>query len=73
MVGKPQVAYREKITSTVEINNKFVTIGRTWPVRPCRDSIRPTENEGLEFVNEIVGGVIPRNTYPQSKRVSLDK
>ena len=67
-VGKPQVAYREKITSVVEIDNKFAkqSGGRgqyghvVVRFEPAEDELE----EGLEFVNEIVGGVIPREYIP---------
>jgi len=67
-VGKPQVAYREKITTTVEIDNKFAkqSGGRgqyghvVVRFEPAEDELE----EGLEFVNEIVGGVIPREYIP---------
>ena len=67
-IGKPQVAYREKITNVCEIEGKFVRqsggrgqYGHVWvKFEPAED-----ENaEGLEFVNEIVGGVVPREYIP---------
>jgi elongation factor G len=61
-VGKPQVAYRETITKTVEVEGKFVRqsggrgqYGHVWL------RLEPRERgEGFEFVNKIVGGVVPR-------------
>lgn len=61
-VGKPQVAYRETIRNTVEQEGKYVKqsggkgqYGHVW-IR-----IEPREpGSGYEFVNDIVGGVIPR-------------
>lgn len=61
-VGKPQVAYRETITKTVEAEGKFVRqtggrgqFGHVWV------KIEPQEaGLGFEFVNGIVGGVIPK-------------
>ena len=61
-VGKPQVAYRETIRSSVEQEGKFVRqsggrgqYGHVWlriePLPP---------GSGYEFLNEIVGGVVPR-------------
>ena len=63
-IGKPQVAYRERITTTTEIEGKFVRqsggrgqYGHVWvKFEPAED----TSAEGLEFVNEIVGGIVPR-------------
>ena len=67
-IGKPQVAYRERITTTTEVEGKFVRqsggrgqYGHVWvKFEPAED-----ENaEGLEFVNEIVGGIVPREYIP---------
>ncbi|WP_420588581.1 elongation factor G [Bacterioplanoides sp.] len=67
-VGKPQVAYREKITSTVEINHKFAKqSGGRGQYGHVVVRFEPSEDEseeGLEFVNEIVGGAIPREYIP---------
>jgi elongation factor G len=67
-IGKPQVAYREAIRNTSEIEGKFVRqsggrgqYGQVWI------KFEPAENpndEGLEFVNEIVGGTVPREYIP---------
>jgi len=61
-IGKPQVAYRETIRSTVEQEAKYIKqsggkgqYGHVWL------KIEPQEpGKGYEFVNEIVGGAIPR-------------
>jgi elongation factor G len=64
-VGKPQVAYREKITRTVEINNKFAKqSGGRGQYGHVVIRFEPRDEEGLEFVNEIVGGAIPREFIP---------
>ncbi|WP_387691417.1 elongation factor G [Photorhabdus sp. RM71S] len=66
-VGKPQVAYRETIRSTVEQEGKFVRqsggrgqFGHVWL------RIEPMEPGGVgyEFANEIVGGVVPKEYIP---------
>jgi len=65
-VGKPQVAYRETIRSTVEVEGKFVRqsggrgqFGHVWlKMEPLE------EGAGFEFVNEIVGGVVPKEYIP---------
>lgn len=65
-VGKPQVAYRETIKSAVEQEGKFVRqsggrgqYGHVWL------KIEPQERGvGYEFVNQIVGGVIPKEYIP---------
>ena len=67
-IGKPQVAYREAIRNTSDIEGKFVRqsggrgqYGHVWiKFEPAEDS----DAEGLEFVNEIVGGAVPREYIP---------
>ncbi|MEF3193021.1 MAG: elongation factor G, partial [Halothiobacillaceae bacterium] len=64
--GKPQVAYRETIRSAVEQEGKFVRqsggrgqYGHVWL------RIEPNEEgKGYEFVNAIVGGVVPKEYIP---------
>ncbi|MGS2724321.1 elongation factor G [Porticoccus sp. GXU_MW_L64] len=66
-IGKPQVAYREMIKNTCEIEGKFVRqsggrgqYGHVWvKFEPGTEGA-----EELEFVNEIVGGVVPREYIP---------
>ena len=61
-VGAPQVAYREAITKTVQSEGKYVKqtggrgkYGHVWL------RIEPAEpGSGFEFINEIVGGAVPR-------------
>ena len=65
-VGKPQVAYRETLKGTVEQEGKFVRqsggrgqYGHVWL------KIEPQESgAGYQFVNSIVGGVIPKEYIP---------
>lgn len=65
-VGKPQVAYRETIRKSVEQEGKYIKqtggrgqYGHVWL------KIEPKlPGEGYEFVNGIVGGVIPREYIP---------
>lgn len=69
-VGAPQVAYRETITKPVEAEGKFVRqsggrgqFGHVWL------RIEPQElGKGYEFVDEIVGGVVPREYIPAVDR-----
>lgn len=65
-IGKPQVAYRETIRNSVEQEGKFVrqSGGRGQYGRVVL-RIEPKEpGSGYEFVNEIVGGVVPREYIP---------
>jgi len=65
-IGKPQVAYRETITKTVQSEGKFVKqsggrgkYGHVWL------EISPNEaGKGFEFENAIVGGVVPKEYIP---------
>ena len=61
-VGKPQVAYRETITSTVEQEGKFVRqSGGRGQYGHVVLRLEPQERgTGYEFVNEVVGGVVPK-------------
>jgi elongation factor G len=65
-VGKPQVAYRETITKEVEVEGKFVRQsggrGQYGHVRLRLSPQKP--GEGFEFVNGVVGGVVPREYIP---------
>ena len=61
-VGRPQVAYRETIRKTVEAEGKFVRqSGGRGQYGHVKIKLEPTHGgEEYEFVNEIVGGVVPR-------------
>ena len=67
-VGKPQVAYREKISSMVEIDHKFAKQsggrGQYGHVVIRFEPAQSEDDDGLEFVNEISGGSIPREFIP---------
>ncbi|MEL7287043.1 MAG: elongation factor G, partial [Pseudomonadota bacterium] len=69
-VGKPQVAYREAIRSAVEVEGKFVRqsggrgqYGHVWLKLEPMDI---SENDApiYEFVNEVVGGAVPKEYIP---------
>ena len=65
-VGNPQVAYRETLRKDVEVEGKFIRqsggrgqFGHVWL------RIEPQEEDfGYEFVNEIVGGTVPKEFIP---------
>ena len=65
-VGAPQVAYRETIRNSTEVEGKFVRqsggrgqFGHVWL------KIEPQKaGDGYEFVNKIVGGVVPKEYIP---------
>lgn len=65
-VGAPQVAYRETIRGTVEQEGKFVRqSGGRGQFGHVYLRIEPQEaGAGYEFVNSIVGGVVPREYIP---------
>ena len=64
-IGKPQVAYRETIKQSGECEGKYIKqsggrgqYGHVW-IR-----FEPNPDKGYEFVDEIVGGVVPREYIP---------
>ncbi|MDF3127556.1 elongation factor G [Rheinheimera sp. 1928-s] len=65
-VGKPQVAYRETIRASTEVEGKFVRqSGGRGQFGHCWLKIEPQEEgKGYEFVNAVVGGVIPKEYIP---------
>jgi elongation factor G len=65
-VGNPQVAYRETIRQAVEQEGKFVRqSGGRGQYGHVYLKIEPGEpGSGYEFVNEVVGGVVPREYIP---------
>ena len=66
-VGKPQVAYRESISRTVEkIEQRYIrqTGGRGQYGHVVLELIPGEQGSGVVFVNDIIGGVIPREYIP---------
>ena len=64
-VGAPQVAYRETILNAGECEGKYIKqsggrgqYGHVWV------NFEPNKDNGYEFVDEIVGGVVPREYIP---------
>ncbi len=64
-IGQPQVSYRETLTQTAECEGKYVKqsggrgqYGHVWI------KFEPNKDKGYEFVDAIVGGVVPREYIP---------
>lgn len=65
-VGKPQVAYRETIRNAVDSEGKYIKqSGGKGQYGHCWIKLEPQEpGKGYEFINKIVGGVIPKEYIP---------
>ena len=64
-IGEPQVSYRETITATAECEGKYIKqsggrgqYGHVWI------KFEPNPEKGYEFVDAIVGGIVPREYIP---------
>ena len=64
-IGRPQVAYRETITQAAECEGKYIKqsggrgqYGHVWI------KFEPNKDKGYEFVDQVVGGVVPREYIP---------
>ncbi len=66
-VGKPQVSYKETITGTADIDNKYVKqSGGKGQYGHVKIRVYPREaGSGFEFKNSIVGGAIPKEYIPK--------
>ena len=64
-VGAPQVSYRETITQAGECEGKFVRqSGGRGQYGHCWVRFEPNPEKGYEFVDEVVGGTVPREYIP---------
>ena len=65
-IGSPQVAYREAITKKVKAEGRYVRqSGGRGQFGHCVIELEPLEpGSGIEFVNAIVGGVVPPGVHP---------
>ena len=64
-VGKPQVAYRETITKQAKVDVKHAKqSGGRGQYGHVVIEVEPNPEKGYEFVNSIVGGVIPKEYIP---------
>ena len=63
-VGKPQVAYRETITQAADTDTKYSRqSGGKGQYGHVKMKIEPNPEKGYEFVNNIVGGAIPKEYF----------
>ena len=64
-VGKPQVSYKETITKTADVDNKYAKqSGGHGQYGHVKIKVYPREpGEGFEFKNSIVGGAIPKEYF----------
>jgi len=64
-VAEPQVSYRETITKEADIEGKFVRqSGGRGQYGHVHIKFEPNPGKGFEFVDKIVGGVVPREYIP---------
>lgn len=68
-VGKPEVAYKETITTKAEAEGKYIRqTGGRGQYGHVKLIVEPNTGKGIEFVSEIVGGVIPKEFIPSIEK-----
>ncbi|GMB10848.1 MAG: elongation factor G [Candidatus Improbicoccus devescovinae] len=64
-VGKPQVSYKETIRKMADVEEKYIRqSGGRGQYGHVKIKVEPNPEKGYEFVNKIVGGVIPKEYIP---------
>ncbi len=64
-VGKPQVAYKETIRGTADVDTKYARqSGGKGQYGHVKIRIEPNPGKGYEFVNAVVGGSVPKEYIP---------
>ena len=64
-VGKPQVAYRETINGSADVEEKYAKqSGGRGQYGHVKIKVEPNPDKGYEFINQITGGAIPREYIP---------
>ena len=64
-VGKPQVAYRETINGTADVEEKYAKqSGGRGQYGHVKMKVEANPDKGYEFINQITGGAIPREYIP---------
>lgn len=68
-VGRPEVAYKETITTKAEAEGKYIRqTGGRGQYGHVKLIVEPNSGKGIEFVSEIVGGVIPKEFIPSVEK-----
>ncbi len=64
-VGRPEVAYKETITTSAEAEGKYIKqTGGRGQYGHVKLVLEPNPGKGFEFISEIVGGAIPKEFIP---------
>lgn len=72
-VGKPQVAYRETITATVDQEVKYAKqSGGKGQYGHVKITLEPNPGKEFEFINKVTGGAIPREYIPAVEKGSRE-
>ncbi len=72
--GAPQVAYRETITTSIELMERFAKqSGGRGQFAQVTIRVEPLDpGQGFEFVNEVVGGAVPKEFIPSVEKGVID-